>query len=207
MQATVSDDELEVLIEKTIDGDERARDAVRRTLDPRIEKIPGRRWVTGRISGRADERRDVVTAVMAELYEKECALLRTLLPCLRLRDGSFDRKLATIARHTAIDYVRAHAEYVPGPASSRWATHVAFTDMPDEDCPDALRRMIVDEIVAYAERHLPPKQFEALLPWAAGERKEEIAEALGTIGAEAAVRLVRAAQKRLRDRFAQPGGR
>src|SRR6185295_19573704 len=143
---------------------------------------------------------------MAELHAGGYALLRDLLECLRRRDTSFERKLTTIARHTAIDHVRTHAEYVAGPTSSRWVRHVALSDALPEERPDAVRHLMVDEILTYAEHHLPPQQYEALVRWAAGEHKDEIAEALGLADADAAMRLVRAAQWRLRNHFARAEG-
>jgi hypothetical protein len=68
--------------------------------------------------------------------------------------------------------------------------------------PRGRPRVEAHEVMAYAERALPPPQVSALRLWAVDRSDAEIATALGLPDALAARKLVRAAQKRLRTRFA-----
>ncbi len=200
-RALLDEPMIERLVAGTLDGQKRARDGLWSALWPVIETIAGRWRVTGRISGREDERRDIVSLVMAELLADDFALLRELHEDLRRRDGSFQRKLSTIAMHTAIDYTRAHSEYQEGAGAggSNWPKRTAVPpDRLEAGDLDAVHRVAVREILDFADRHLRGIQREAFALWFAGENDEEIAETLGLAGAAAAGRLMGAVRKGLR---------
>ena len=201
--ATVKEEDLEPLVEKAMAGDEQARTELWLVLDPAVEKVARRRRVTSQLCESPDARRDIVLRVMDKLRENDCALLGYFLERLQRRDGSFRGWISTVARNEAIDYVRAHPEYLDGPGSSRWARHVDLSPDLKDDRPDALRAVTLHEVFAFIEQHLRPAQREAILLWAAGAKDEEISAELGLTGPAAALRLVRSARKRLQHHFRQ----
>ena len=200
-RALLDEPVIEPLVAGTLDGQKRARDGLWLELWPVIEKIAGRWRVTGRISGRRDERRDIASLVMAELQADDFALLRQLQEDLRRRDGSFQRKLSTVAMHTAIDYTRGHSEYQEGAGAggSNWPKRAAVAaDRLEARGLDALDLAAVREILDFADRHLRGIQREAFALWFAGENDEEIAARLGLEGAAGAARLMDAVRNGLR---------
>jgi DNA-directed RNA polymerase specialized sigma24 family protein len=120
-RASWNDEEMDALLDRVIAGDDRAWKTLWLALDPEIERVAGRGRVTSRLAQRYDERRDIVVLVMDELRRDDFAVLRRLQTALRRGDGSFRATLTTIARNTAIDYTRAHAEFRPTGDGAAWA--------------------------------------------------------------------------------------
>jgi hypothetical protein len=193
---------MEALVDRVIEGDERAWQALWLALDPEIERIAGRDRVTGKLSRRYDERRDIVVLVMDELRRDDFAILRDLQVALRRRDGSFRANFCTLTKHLAIDYTRAHAEFRPAKGGSAWAVHVAVPADLQAGGVDPVGAITMDAVLDFAVRELRPAQLQALLLWTTGEGMEDIAKQLHLATPDQARHLVRSAQKRLRDRFA-----
>jgi DNA-directed RNA polymerase specialized sigma24 family protein len=197
-----NDAELEALVGRVIEGDERAWQALWLALDPEIERIARRGRVTGQLSRRYDERRDIVLLVMEELRRDDFAVLRDLHQALQRRDGSFRANLFTIAKHLAIDYTRAHAEFRPMKGGSAWAVHVEVPAGLQAGGADPIDAVTMDAVLEFAVRELRPAQLQALLLWTTGEGMEDIAAKLRLATPAEAQHLVQSAKKRLRRRFA-----
>lgn len=197
----VDEARLEDLVTRAREGDLRAWQALWLALDPMLERIAARRQITGRLADRPDERRDIVLRVMKELRRHDDRLLADLGERLRLRDGSYRWWLTRVARNTAIDYVREHAEYLGPVEGGRWARLLQLGDMLEDGRPDPIRVIEVRQILAYAEQELDPPQLVALCRWLRRESFEEIAGALRLADAAAAARLVRSGVERLRAHF------
>jgi hypothetical protein len=199
--AALKEEDLEPLVHRVLVHDVRAWKELWSALEPTIEAIARRRRVTSRLCDQVDERRDIVVRVMEAFQEDGFRRLEELLACLRQRDGSFRPWLSAVARNAAINHTYAHPQQVGGRGAFCWAKHAEVPIDLDDARPDPFQGVVVSEILAYAERHLRPKQLEALLLWLSGEDRAEIAGALRLRSPDGAKRLVDAAVKRLRRRF------
>ena len=208
----MKDEDLLPLIAGTIAGDRRARDDLWLALDPRIERIAGRRRVTSRLCGSWDDRRNIVVLVMERLLANDCERLRRLHQVVLRGEGAGWPWIVALVRNTALNYTRAHQEHLGAGVredGSRWAAILPFDDAIGERLPAPARLISAIEvrrIQAHAEQALPPPQVRALCLWLTGHDDGEIARALDLAGARAAARLVHAAILRLRRRFACGGG-
>jgi DNA-directed RNA polymerase specialized sigma24 family protein len=200
---------IEPLVGRTLDGEERARAKLWLTLSPVIEKIAGQWRVTGKLHDREDDRRDVVVGVMGRLEANGFQRLGVFHGLLQRRNGTASAWFRVLTIRSALRHTEAHPEYL-GPAvgegGSRWADLVPFSDEEEEELPPGSLRVIeailAHEIMACAERTLPPQQLDAVRLSAVDLSNAKIAEALNLPNADAADKLVRAAHKRLRTRFA-----
>jgi DNA-directed RNA polymerase specialized sigma24 family protein len=126
------------------------------------------------------------------------------------RNSSFKTWLCTVTARTAIDYVRSHAEYrdVRGSGAAttddlgRWVRFVPLTREPIHPCVDPTKVATAAVMLERARDELRPEQLSALYLWLQGDDHVEIAARLGLGSPKDADRLVRAALKRLRDRYA-----
>ena len=208
----MKDEELLPLVAGTIAGDRRARDDLWLALDPRIERIAGRRRLTSRLCGSWDDRRNIVVLVMDRLLANDCERLRRLHQVVVRGEGAGWPWIVALVRNTALNYTKAHQEHLGAGAredGSRWATILPFDGEVAERLPAPGRLISAMEarrIQAYAEQALPPPQVRALCLWLTGHDDGEIARALDLADARAATRLVHAAILRLRHRFARRGG-
>ncbi len=200
---------LHALADRAASGDAAAWRELWRAVEPTIWAITGKWQFTGPLSRREDERRDMVLEVMERLRADDFRRLRDFLAAAKERGGSLKAWLATVTARAAIDHVRAHPEYLDprgGGASDgpRWVTVVPMPDAelahPFAD-PDKVATAIV--MLDRARRDLEPDQLAALYVWLHGGDHGEIATRLGLGSARDADRLVRAALKRLRDRYAE----
>jgi hypothetical protein len=205
-RAEWDDAEMEALVGRVIEGDGRAWQALWLALDPVIERIARRDRVTGKLARRYDERRDIVVLVMEELRRDDFAVLRDLHQALQRRDGSFRANFTIIAKHLAIDYTRAHAEFRPGKGGSAWAVHVAVPADLRAGGADPNDAVAMDAVLGFAVRDLRPAQLQALLLWTTGEGMEDIAAKLHLATPDQARHLVQSAKMRLRYRFAPEAG-
>jgi DNA-directed RNA polymerase specialized sigma24 family protein len=196
---------LEPIVARAIDGDVRAWQQTWLALDPVIERIAGRRRVTGRLADREDERRDVVVRVMEKLRANEGRLLRELHRWLQRRDGSFRPWFWKVVRNVAVSFARAHSERLAREGDVRWAEHVEVPEELPDDRLDPLQVAAVHEILAFAACNLRPVQLAAIRLRMAGEDDESIARELRLSGPEAAARTVRSGLKRLRSHAGKSG--
>jgi DNA-directed RNA polymerase specialized sigma24 family protein len=218
--AFLSDQDVDALVGATVAGDEEAWQALWLRAEPLLWAITGRWRVAGRLSRRADDRLDIVVRVMASLRDDDFRRLRLYLRDAR-RDRSLEAWLATVARHTAISHVRAHAEYL-GPQAGAlparrsavartglWVTLVALSSSDEEPVEVVALEQQAEarKLIAWGGVALPRQQAIALGLWCGGEDHAEIGRRLGLDSPMAADQLVRAALRRLRKRFRSAPGR
>jgi DNA-directed RNA polymerase specialized sigma24 family protein len=121
--------------------------------------------------------------------------------------------MTVVTKRVAIDYLRAHPDYVDlrrRPGSEAPGAWVDVQSLPSEwrlpgVRPPVTAQGTAGELLAYARRELPDRQRQALELWTQGESSSEIAKRLGVPAAEAE-RLIRAAVERLRRKFRTAGG-
>ncbi|MFO0550562.1 MAG: hypothetical protein U0271_19360 [Polyangiaceae bacterium] len=197
------------LIERVVRGEASAWHELWAAVEPTVWAISGKPQIVGALARRTDERRNIVVDVMARLAEHDFRRLRQFLDAAAARTStSFKAWLATVTARAAIDYVRGHPEYLRRAADvsrhePRWVQHTSVDAVDDrESRADPLRDLTVREVLASADATLTASQKRALSLWLEGEDHAAIAEALDLPDAAAADKLVRAALKRLRDRFA-----
>ena len=138
----MKDEELLPLVEGTIAGDRRAKDELWLALDPRIERIAGRRRVTSRLSGSWDDRRNIVVLVMERLLANDCERLRRLHEVVLRGEGAGWPWIVALVRNTALNYTKAHRERLGAGAredASRWAAILPFDDEIAERLPAPAR--------------------------------------------------------------------
>ena len=206
------------LARRVADGAEQAWRELWVAIEPTLWAVTGKWRIVGPLSEREDDRRNIVLVVMERLRDDRFRRVRSFLESLGRRgEGSFRAWVATVAAHTAIDYVRTHAEYsnvrrapgAPESAGSRW---VRLDPMP-ESGPAAggpssqeLARVTSALVLLERAKHLlRQEQLDALRLWLEDHDHAEIAERLELPGAAEADKLVRSALKRLRDRYAGKG--
>ena len=206
---------LEPLVRKVVGGDARAWQELWVAIEPTVWAITGRWQLTGKLAGRDDDRRDIVVRVMERLREDRFRRLRSYLASADARAaGSLKTWLATVTARAAIDHVRAHPEYTdvrrPAPVTadpetteirSRWVPIVPLHDEPDGEPADPTEVMTATRLLEKARGELRSDQLQALYLWLSGHDHAEIADRLELATPRDADRLVRAALKRMRDRY------
>lgn len=196
------------LISQVIAGDTAAWHRLWSAVQPTVWAITGNWRITGAVSRREEDRKNIAVDVMERLRADDCRRLRAYLDGARRRPGSsFKAWLATVTARAAIDYVRAHPEFDDGRGTNReprWFRVVptANVDAGAATDRDPVLRATAHELLDRARRDLEPKQLSALAHWLEGRSHDEIASRLSLADGGEADRLVRAALKRLRDRFA-----
>lgn len=200
---------LESLIAPVCDGDEVAWQALWRKLDPELDALVRRRRMLGRLSEREDDRRGVVLLVMAKLRQDGFRRLKMYSEERRRNaDLSLLTWLTVVLRNCAVDYARAHPDYVPGQrqGSARPGGIAEGLPLPPASRgpgarPPVTAARTAGELLEFVRRELPEEQQRALELWMAGHDAADIAAALGLASAAAATRIVRAAVERLRRQF------
>jgi DNA-directed RNA polymerase specialized sigma24 family protein len=186
VRASFDEDAIELLARRTLAGEPRAWRELWLAVDPAIEEMVGRWRLTGRLSEREDERRDIVVGVMERLAANDFERLRPFHEALVRRDGSGRAWLCVVARHAALNHTRRHAENLaPGERERRWAEIVPLPDDLDEPLPEpvqAVSAIDAHRIRACAERELPAEAVEALGLWLLGYEHDETAVRLGLDG-------------------------
>jgi DNA-directed RNA polymerase specialized sigma24 family protein len=209
---------LRELVSRVVEGDDAAWRAFWRAVEPTVWAVTGKWQYTGPLAQRDDDRRNIVVDVMERLREGGCRRLRGFLESSEGRGGSsFKAWLATVTARAAIDYVRAHPEYVDprgagastaDGALSRWIRIVPMpASEPAAPGLDPVRIATASVLLERARQDLDRAQLSALYLWLQGEDAAAIAERLGLATPRDAERLVRAALKRLRDRYAAADSR
>lgn len=202
---------LEPLVQRTLDLDPDAWQALWLLLDPRIEAIAGRWRVTGRLSSSLDDRRNIVVRVMDRLRAHGFERLRLLHDTLHEGEEAGWAWISVVTRRDAFNYVRGHAEHLGPPegnAGARWAVLVPLPDGVEDHLPESLRVISAiegREILTYAEQHLRSQQLDTLRLWLGGYETEEIVARLGVADGRAAGNLLYRAIENLRYHFARRG--
>lgn len=201
---------MDALIHRVVDGDTSAWHALWSAIEPTIWHVTGQWRLVGPLSRSDDDRRNILVEVMHLLREGEHRRLRIYLQSAGNRPtSSFKTWLATVTARAAIDYLRAHPEFddARGRASEepRWVRLLPMAEIELGTIEsDAATRASAAQLVERARRDLKPDQLRALSLWLEGSSHDDIRMELGLAHSIEAERLVRAALKRLRDRFASP---
>ena len=197
---------MEALLERVIDGDTAAWQKLWQAAEPTVWAVTGKFQVTGPLSEREDDRRNIVLEVMDQLQADDFRRLRAYLTSAERRASSFRSWLATVSVRAAIDYVRRHSEYrdVRGRHSlggDRWVRHMPLGE-PAATRPavDPVNLTTATLMLERAREVLRRDQLLALCRWLQGDDFEAIAARLG-LSRPAAQKLLRSALKRLRDRY------
>lgn len=205
---------MEALVRRVIAGDARAWHELWDAVQPTLWAISGKWQISGPLCQREDERRNIVVEVMERLRADGFRRLRSYLASTEAapaagRTNSFKTWLCTVTARTAIDYVRSHPEYrdVRGRGTAtddvgRWVRFVPLTREPIHPGADPTKVATAAVMLERARDELRPEQLSALYLWLQGDDHVEIAARLGLGSPKEADRLVRAALKRLRDRYA-----
>jgi len=202
---------ISALIERVLDGESSAWHELWHRVEPLVWGISGRWQIAGPLCKSADDRRDIVLRVMERLREGDFRRLRmfALSPGGR-SDAAFRAWLATLAARVSIDHVRAHPEHVDSRGrrgTERWAKLVALDDVPSlSEELDLTQRTTALRLLERAREELSVQQLTALSMWLDGAGTDLIGERLGMNDKTAGLRVLRAALKRLRDRYREVDG-
>jgi DNA-directed RNA polymerase specialized sigma24 family protein len=198
--------ELNVLVERVLTGESSAWHELWHRVEPLVWGISGKWQVTGPLCKRPDDRRDIVLRVMERLREGDFRRLRAFA-CSpgRGSDRALRTWLTTLAARVAVDHARAHPENVDARGrrgNDRWAKLVALDGIPDlAEERDLTRRTTALRLLERAREELSVQQLTALSIWLEGASTAVIAERLGLLDPAEGLRVLRAALKRLRDRY------
>lgn len=209
------EDAILALVARACDGDEEAWQAAWRWIDPRLSALVAQPRFLARLSRQEDDRRGVVLAVMEKLRESDHRRLKLFEKARSGNPGlSFMAWLSVVTKRVAIDYLRAHPEYLDqrrqrgAEAAGAWVSVQALPSewrMPGKR-PPVTAAGTARQMLAFARRELPVPQQRALERWVEGDSPAEIAQALGLADPAAAERILRAALERLRRKFRTSGG-
>ena len=199
---------LEPLVERAAAGDELAWADLWEAIEPRLLPLIGTPRFLGPLSRGQDDARNVMVEVMARLLADDFRRLRMYCDKRASRpDMRFMPWLLVVAKRVAIDYIRAHDQYIdrrhargPDSAPGKW---VSNTTLPAESRlggarPPMTRRGAALELASEAGRLLSEPQRAALSQWIQSESFAAIAHALELESSADAERLVRAGLQRLR---------
>jgi DNA-directed RNA polymerase specialized sigma24 family protein len=199
--------DLETLVERTIDGDEAAWRELWGAVEPTLQATVRRPSFLGRLAQNEDDCRNIVVEVMSRLRADDCGRLRQFLEARRLSPTlQFVAWLVVVAKRVAIDYLRAHDDYIDRRHEKDASRPGAWRDvgpLPSDSLlpggrPQYTNQGAAHELLQFADAELPAEQRAALEAWLAGATFEEIAAGGDAREAE---KLVRAALRRLRRQF------
>jgi DNA-directed RNA polymerase specialized sigma24 family protein len=208
------DDLLEELVSAVAGGDEQAWANLWQLVEPRLLAIIRKPRFLGALSGNEDEVRNIFVEVMARISDDNHRRLKMYKEKrIEKPEMRFMWWLIVVAKRVAIDYVRAHDEFItkrhnrnPESAAGAW---VPRGEMPRESRlgarPPITEQGTALQMMSYAGHTLPTAQREALKMWVQNEGYSRIADKLELPDAKAAEKLVRAALSRLRRHFRDRG--
>jgi DNA-directed RNA polymerase specialized sigma24 family protein len=213
LRAVVADQDVDPLLARVCAGDEGAWQRLWNAVEPELDALIRRRRLLGPLSPRDDERRALTLLVMDRLRQDSFRRLKLYRDeKQRTASLSFQAWLTVVNKHLAVDYLRAHPDYVPaGPrrGSERVGAVISPGPLPSGSHGPGVRppvtvRGTAGELMDYARRELPATQHRALELWMAGQATEDIAAVLGVSSLQVQ-RAVRPAVERLRRRFRTAG--
>jgi DNA-directed RNA polymerase specialized sigma24 family protein len=211
----VADADIELLLPLAVGGDERAWGQLWTELEPRLGAIVRKPRFAGRLSRSEDDVRNILVEVMARLRDDDFRRLRRYLDQKADKPKmTFMPWLIVVTKRIAIDYLRAHADYIDKRRDQRtespgkWVEHgtLPSDSRLDGGRPPVTTRGTALAMLRYAYDALPPEQVSALELWILNKGFKEIAEELGLATAKDAERLLRAALERLRRQFREKAG-
>lgn len=203
--------EVEALVVRVCRGDEDAWQPLWELLAPMIDRAACTPRVVGRLAANDDDRRNIVLEVMARLRDDGFRRLHVYLASKETHtDLRFGQWLTVVARRIAIDYVRAHDEYVDRRRRSAGDAWIVPGTLPPSSRlggarPPITRRCLAVEMLRYASDVLSADQRSVLELWIHGVGHAEIAR-MHDVEVEHAERLVRSALMRLRKHFRDARG-
>lgn len=199
----MSDQDLPALAARVIEGNTPAWHSLWRLLEPRIWSLTGRWQVLGPLCKSADDRRDVVLRVMERLREGGFRRLRAFVQSAGgASEAAFLAWLRTVATRVAVDHIRSHPEHLGRSDRGRWVSLVPIDDVPPPMTErDFAGHATALRVLERARDELGARQLTALSLWLDGESYEAIAARLGAASPDEAHHVLRAALKRLRDRY------
>lgn len=210
----MTDAEIEDLIPRAVEGDEAAWRSLWEGLEPRLGAVVRKPRFAGRLSRNEDDVRNILVEVMGRLRDDDYRRLRRYLQQKAAKPKmTFMPWLIVVAKRIAIDYLRAHADYIDKrrnldtESPGKWVEHGT---LPTDSRIDGGRPPVTNQgtalaMLRYAHQMLPPEQVGALELWILQKSFAEIADELQLESPKAAERLLRAALERLRRHFREKG--
>ncbi|MBZ0231099.1 MAG: hypothetical protein K8M05_02015, partial [Deltaproteobacteria bacterium] len=105
--------ELDEIVAAAAAGDEAAWQALWREVEPELRRLLAQPSFLGRVSGREDDRRDIVVDVMARLRAGDFYRLKHYLAARRENPSlTFLPWLRVVTKRVGIDHIRAHPDYI-----------------------------------------------------------------------------------------------
>lgn len=196
----------EGLAQKSLGGDPRAWEALITHLWPICLRIVASSGAMRRFHASPDDVSDVVTNLIGKLGGHDQRGLRLYGPWRDQHpDKTFADWIRIVTANAVRDYVRDHTS--GDPSVNRFLNEFATSGAVEEigQRPANTAAQTAEQVLAYAQRHLPERQQQALIRWIQGGSDDEIAADLNLDGAGEARRLVRAAVATLRRQFAGEG--
>lgn len=210
-----SEDLLESLVEGAAAGDEGAWQRLWGAVEPRLSQIVSQPRFLGRLSGRDDDRRNIIVDVLARLRADNFHRLKIYLETRATNPSlKFMTWLRVVTKRVGIDYLRGHPDYIDrrrdkdrGSAPGEWveAGTLPSGSKLHGERPPVTNRGTAQQLLRYAAGAIPESQRRALELWVQSESYAEIARALDLADAGTAERMVRAAIERLRRQFRVEG--
>ncbi|MCP4447117.1 MAG: sigma-70 family RNA polymerase sigma factor [Myxococcales bacterium] len=207
---TKSSSGLEDLVADAAEGNEAAWWLLWEEVEPGLERLLKNPRVTGRLSTDIDDVRNILVGVIEKLRADNARRLKSYVESRGARDGGFEAWLVVVTKRVAIDYMRAHHDYVDHrrnpeatEAAGEW---VIPKELPSDsqlvgNRPPVTTRGAALALLRYAYDSLPKDQMEALELWILNTPYSTIAEKTGMESAEHAQKRVRAGLERIRRRF------
>lgn len=198
----------EPLIEKVARGDQAAWQALIEHLWPALFNIVRSNRVMGPLAKSEDQIRDVLTRLIDKLGKQEARALTLYGPWrARHADKTFEDWIRIVTSNVVRDHVRevmGDAAVFEGPSVKRLLNELASSPALAELSvrPPITNAQTARELFELARRRLPEDQWRGLVLWVEGASFEEIGAELGSVGEEAAAKLVRSAVAVLRRAFA-----
>jgi DNA-directed RNA polymerase specialized sigma24 family protein len=200
---------LEDLVVDASAGNEAAWWLLWEEVEPKLERLLSNPRVTGRLSTDVDDVRNILVAVMEKLRDDNSRRLKSYVETRDGSPGGFEAWVVVVTKRTAIDYMRAHHDYLDqrrDPDAEGAGAWVIPKELPNDsqlvgNRPPVTTRGAALTLLRYAYDSLPPEQMQALELWILNTPYSGIAEKLSIDSAEEAQKRVRAGLERIRRRF------
>lgn len=199
--------DMEDLIRRVVAGDGAAWQELWTAIQPTIWALTGKWQICSRLSERDDERHNIELRIIERLRDEDFRRLRIYLESVdREQSGSFKTWLRVVAKNTAIDYMRGHAEFkrtTERDNEGRWVELEGMTGhnpLPSGN-PSTDRMAEATRMLTLAREILSEEQRSAVFVWLTSSDYRYVAEQLSLKTPKDAERLVRAALERIRRRI------
>lgn len=194
------------LARRTLAGDRAAWEALLVHLWPACRRIVASSRAMRRFGASPDHVADVVTNLVGKLGSDDWRGLRLYAPWrARHADKTFADWIRIVTANVVRDYIRDHADAEGrDPSVHRLLNQFTISGAVEEigERPAITAAQTAQQLLAYAEGHLPAPQHRALMLWIEGASDEDIAADLGLEDPADGRKLLRAAVATLRRQFA-----